>query len=154
MRLRSDIQKRIEKKQEEARELGLRIRETNAYIQGLLDTLKMLPKDADDISTTLRPDTQLAKARDAILRHHAPMHITDLLKALNRPVDRKSRASLGGSLSAYVNRGEIFTRPAPNTYGLIEMAKSASGNGHDDGEPPESFGLADVEEEQGVEEPE
>ena len=40
MNLRNELLKRIEKKQAEIREFDDRIREANAYVQGLQDTLK------------------------------------------------------------------------------------------------------------------
>jgi hypothetical protein len=69
------------------------------------------------------------------------MHITEILKALNEPVDKKHRLSLSGSLSSYVRNSQIFTRPAPNTFGLIEMNKSANGSEESgEFEVPEDFG--------------
>jgi hypothetical protein len=80
----------------------------------------------------------VARARDAILKEGSPVHIDVLLERLGKPVTRDTKASLTSSLSAYVRREEIFTRPAPNTFGLIEL-------GHHDVEdeiesPPPEFG--------------
>jgi hypothetical protein len=67
------------------------------------------------------------------------MHLTDILLAMGQEASRANSASLGSSLAAYVRRGEIFTRPAPNTFGLVEL-------GHTDEaeapvlEPPAGFG--------------
>jgi hypothetical protein len=55
------------------------------------------------------------------LRHGDPVHITTLLAEIGLEINRDTRASLAGSLAGYVRRGEIFTRPAPNTFGLIEL---------------------------------
>jgi len=52
------------------------------------------------------------------------MHITELLEAIGKPGDRMNRSALGGSIAAYVRKGEIFTRPAPNTFGLLELGNS------------------------------
>jgi hypothetical protein len=35
-----------------------------------------------------------------------------------------NRSALSGSIAAYVRKGEIFTRPAPNTFGLLELGNS------------------------------
>jgi hypothetical protein len=124
MGLREELLKRIERKQEEIRELELKIREGQAYLLGLQDTLKILPRDTESgvsVEPTLRPGTGIAKARDAIRAAGRPLHISELLKAAGRSVSKESRAGLSGSLAAYVRRHEIFTRPAPNTFGLIEL---------------------------------
>jgi hypothetical protein len=65
------------------------------------------------------------------------MHLSDLLRDMGLAVSPEARASLGGSLSAYVRRGEIFSRPAPNTFGLTELGHGADSTKR---EPPENFG--------------
>jgi hypothetical protein len=138
MGLREELLKRVEKKQQEIKELELRTRESTAYLQGLLDTLKMLPRESATMGEPmLRPGTAIAKARDFIKKNGSPMHVNAILKAMGKTIDRNSRAALSGSLSAYVKRGEVFTRPAPNTFGLLEMESTA--NTLSD-EPPETFG--------------
>jgi hypothetical protein len=138
MGIREDLQKRIEKKQQEISELELKIRDANSYIQGMMDTMKLLPKDSSQAgSRGLRPGTIIAAARDAIQENGAPMHIVALLKALGKGTDRNARAGLSGSISTYVKRGEIFTRPAPNTFGLIEFEAARSSETE---EPPDTFG--------------
>src|SRR5687767_8758672 len=125
MGLREEFLKRIEKKQQEIMELGLQIREATAYVQALQDTLRLLPKDASQPQQALRPGTGVAKAREAIKKAGKPMHISDILKAIGFPVDKSHRLSLSGSLAGYVRREEIFTRPAPNTFGLVELGHNA-----------------------------
>jgi hypothetical protein len=74
------------------------------------------------------------------------VHLDDLLLELGKKVTRSSQASLAGSLAAYVRREEIFTRPAPNTFGLIELGHDSEGDGEveDDFEPPAGFGRQPV----------
>jgi TolA-binding protein len=159
MKIRDELQKRIEKKQLEIRELEKQLAAANAYIEAMQDSLKLLPKDSAGGKVgpeqTLRPGSTVAKAREAILKAGKPLHITEILKAIDRPVDKNNRVSLSGSLSGYVKRGEIFTRPAPNTFGLAAL-------NHDEmpvEEPPEDFGSLpgegaahenEVEETQGI----
>jgi hypothetical protein len=128
MGLREDFQKRIDKKQQEIAELELKIKEARSYVQALLDTMKILPKQPSSINGTapefqLRPGTALAKARDAIKHAGKPLHVNELLKSVGKPIDKANKVSLSGSLAGYVRRGEIFTRPAPNTFGLLELEK-------------------------------
>jgi hypothetical protein len=134
----------------EIRDLEKQLAAATAYLQALQDSLRLLPREplagksgADQV---LRPGSAVAKARDAILKAGKPLHISELLKILGRPVDKNSRVSLSGSLSGYAKRGEIFTRPAPNTFGLIEL----NHNEMPEEEPPQDFGnLPDEEPEAG-----
>lgn len=128
MGLREEFQKRIEKKNLEIAELELQIREAAAYIQALQDSLRLLPKDTDvkqiNPEQTLRPGTGIYNAKEAIRKAGKPLHISEILKAVGLPVDKKNRLSLAGSLASYARRKEIFTRPAPNTFGLAELKLS------------------------------
>jgi len=123
MNTRDQFQKLIDRKYQEIKDKELELEKLRTYIQAIQDTMRLLPKDPQNGSEqTLRPGTALAKTRDILKAAGKPMHITEILKALNHPVDKKNRLSLGGSLSTYVRNGQIFSRPAPNTFGLIEMS--------------------------------
>jgi hypothetical protein len=144
MALRDDIQKRIDKKRVEIEALRSQIRDATVYVQALEDTLKILPRDAASeaagVTTglVLRTGSKVYRARQAIHAAGRPLHLVDLMAALRLPNKPKEKAALAGSLSSYARKGEIFTRPAPNTFGLIEQkGKSAPApNG-----PPPNFGV-------------
>lgn len=143
MGVRENFQKLIGKKQQEVAELELRIREAKAYIQALEDSMKLLPRDTGanvEVDHTLRPDSTLAKARDAIRTAGAPLPISDLLKALGKTPDKKSRVSLAGTLSSYARAGKVFTKTAPNTFGLAEFGRTSPQTAASDNELPEDFG--------------
>jgi hypothetical protein len=146
--VREQIEKLIERKREEnaetdrqIAELQLHKRENSAFISGLQESLRLLPKDAEAVPTVrvLRPGSEVAKAREAIAKAGGPLHIREILSAIGKSADRKSRASLSGSISAYYRNGEIFTRPQPNVFGLIEMA-TAPGSGDEAKEDEENEG--------------
>ena len=120
------IEDRIRRKEVEIQEFEGKIREGNAYIQALQDAIKLFSRD-DSIpaETKLRPGSAVGEAREVILKAGRPLHISKILEAMGRMVDRKGRIGLSGSISAYVRRGEIFTRPAPNTFGLVRMVNEA-----------------------------
>ena len=143
MGVRENFQKLKAKKESEVRELELRIREAQAYIQALEDSMKLLPRDAAvETDHALRPETTLAKARDAIKSAGKPLPIIDLLRALGKQADKKNRVSLAGTLSSYARKGRVFTKTAPNTFGIIDFESTMqvqNGNGKDD-EIPEEFG--------------
>lgn len=125
MSLRTELLKRIEKKQAEIGEYHDRIREATAYLQGLQDTLKLIPKEDDSggaQEVSLRHGSNIAKARDAIRAANRPLHVTEILKAIGQPNDNRHRVALGGSIAAYARKGSIFTKTAPNTFGLLEFA--------------------------------
>lgn len=155
MEIRKEIERKIERKEKELRELeqetAIRLREGAAYIQALQESLKLLPKErSDESALVLRAGSAIAKARDAIRDAGTPLHVSELLKILGKPVTPASKAGLAGSLAWYVRKNEIFTRPAPNTFGLFELARSKEepeamhippSNGE---EPPGNFGLENV----------
>jgi len=137
MSIRTQFQKLIDRKLQEIQDLELQLEKAKAYVQGLQDSMRLLPRDSADIEQALRPGSTLAKTRELLRQVGKPMHITEILKALNQSTDKKHRISLSGSLSAYVRNNQIFTRPAPNTFGLAEMNKTVDESGV---ELPDDFG--------------
>ena len=121
MGARENLQRLIDKKQQELQALETQMRETAVYIQALQDSMKFLGKEAGATEHILRPGTDLAKARDVIKKLGGPMHIDDLLKALGKPQDKQSRLSLNGTLSSYARIGRIFVKTASHTFSLIEF---------------------------------
>ncbi len=119
MNTRHQLQKLLDRKQHEINDLEVQIEKAKAYIQALQDSMKFLPKENGQTQVLLRPGSALAKAQEILRKAGKPLHISEILKALNEKPDK--RVSLSGSLSAYVRNGQIFTRPAPNTFGLKEM---------------------------------
>jgi hypothetical protein len=137
---REKIEERLRKKEQEISGLEEKVRAARIYVQALRDILKMLDAEDNEGDPTLqlREGSMVAQAREVILSKGEPVHIDDLLDTLGKDVTRDTRASLTGSLSAYVRKNQIFTRPAPSTFGLIELA----GNSVDaeSAEPPSNFG--------------
>lgn len=125
MVFRDELQKRLEKKRNEINTLAGKLKEAQIYAQALEDTLKLLPKEdgASEVpdETTLREGSTISRAKEVLQKEGRPMHISELLMGLGKPADKEHRAALAGSLGAYVRRGDIFTRPRPNTFGLVGM---------------------------------
>lgn len=132
------IQEKIKKKEtevqqleEQSRELEAQLREAHAYIQALEDLKKSLPTEGAGevaIEKVIRPGTDLDKVREILKNAGKPMHISQLLQALGKPLSKNSRASLTGSIGAHVRKNQIFTRPAPNTFGLINWGIEEDNN--------------------------
>lgn len=126
MSTRRKFEDRIRKKESEIQELEMQIREARAYIQALQEAFKLLPREpvgggTDGDEDVLRAGSAVASARDVLQRQGKPLHLLDILIAIGKAPNAANRASLGGSLAAYVRKGEIFSRPAPNTFGLLEF---------------------------------
>lgn len=127
------IENKIRKKEAEIRVLEAKVQAARIYVQALNDIRREMDGDTSD----LKAGSMIANAREAIRKAGRPLHVDDLLVAIGRSAESKS--SLTGSLAAYVRRGEIFTRPAPNTYGLVDL----SADDADDelpASPPKGFG--------------
>jgi hypothetical protein len=131
MGARASTQKRIDKLQAELADLHGEwsavygeIEKHEFAIQELQALLKTLPEDDDSengpAEISLRKGSDAARSRDALRKVHAALHVDDLLREIGKPVEKKSRVSLAGQLSLYVRKGQIFTRPEPNTFGLKE----------------------------------
>jgi hypothetical protein len=124
MGARENLQKLLVKKQQEIDDLEASLRDARIYVQAVQDSMRLLPKDRidnNDAAKELRPGTMVAQAREAILSAGRPLALNELLQSIGRPIDKNNRLSLSGSLSGYVRKGDVFTRPAPNTFGLREM---------------------------------
>lgn len=135
--LREELQRRIDKRSQEIRETEERLKLDRSYLQGLIDTLKLIPPSTESpngnalqvetlISRQPRHGSDVAKARDAILKAGRPLHITELLASLGKPNTTSSRTGLSGSIGSYVRSGRIFTRPSPNTFFLFELQNTVS----------------------------
>jgi hypothetical protein len=148
--LREEFNRRIEKKQQEITDLEWKLREGRAYLQGLQDSLRLLPKDSNMASSqpepVLRPGSVVARARDAIRTAGQPQHITQLITALGRPNDKKNRLALAGTIAAYARKGQIFVRTAPNTFGLIGTSTAVGPTPATNGERQPMPDEIDVEE--------
>jgi hypothetical protein len=141
MGFREDLFKRIEKKRAEIAALEGDLRTGKAYLQALEDTYKLVSKGAGTGSTeqsapTFRAGSMLGAAYEAIKKAGRPLHVNELLPAIGRSVSRADRSALSGTLAAYVRKGEVFTRPAPNTFGLVDFAAPDG----DSTSPPPGFG--------------
>jgi hypothetical protein len=145
---RRRLEERILKKQQEIQELEMMIREAKAYVQALQDVIKIMPREGGEIASresdsSLRPGSYVSDARDAIRKAGRPLHLVEILKASGRENDRKNKTGMAGSLANYVRKGEIFTRPKPNTFGLIELETTSHQSAPSPARsaPPDDFGL-------------
>jgi hypothetical protein len=142
MGFREDLLKKIEKKRGEIADLEAQLKDARTYLQALEDMFKLAAKGAqsgDQGRVAFRAGSMVGKAYDVLRRAGRPMHVNELLPAIGRAVSREDRSALSGTLAAYVRKGDVFTRPAPNTYSLFEFPE-AGGTGADQAAPPPGFG--------------
>lgn len=136
MGAREILQKLYDKKQAEINDLESQLSQAKAYLQAIQDSIKAMPRESAAAEQSLRAGSGLARTRDILKVSGKPMHVSEILKALGKPVDKKSKLSLSGSLATYARRREIFVRTAPNTFGLIESGSAPKGTE----DLPDNFG--------------
>jgi hypothetical protein len=145
---RQKIEERIRRNEAEVLAFEDKLKTAQVNLSALRDVLKILDSD-DERSVSpenkLKAGSSVAMAREIILKQGEAVHVDDLLSEMGRPVNASNRSSLVGSLAAYVRKDDIFTRVAPNTFGLVELGHTAE---HNDSvieeEPPSGFGRAPV----------
>lgn len=145
MDVREGIERKIEIKRREVAELELKVREHLAYIRALEDMIKLMDGEDSGESNVrgMRPDSDVGKSQEALRKVGKPLHISELLKAIGKPDDKRNRISLAGTLAGYVRRNHVFTRPGPNTFGLIGFngtGETKVANKAEE-EPPDDFGM-------------
>jgi hypothetical protein len=127
MSSREGIERAIRKKEIEILSLEKKIEGHRAFIRGLKESLRYLPTNGvepEAQATGLRVGTMIHKVKMILETRNRALHVNEILKALGRPVDAKNRVSVAGSIGGYVRRDEIFTKEAPNTFGLKTFTKN------------------------------
>lgn len=123
MTVRTELENRIAREQQKVAELRNTIEHTEAFIQGLMEALKILPKDVPNIQRSrrgpLRSRSDVQRARQLLGTVKGPLHVSDILNGIGKEDTKQNRASLGSSLARYARKGEIFRREGPNEFSLI-----------------------------------
>lgn len=143
MSIRAQLEKKIQAKTQEISQLETQIKEARAYVLGLQEAIKLLPREgAEDASADhiFRKGSDMDRTRELLRKAGKPLYLDDILRGIGKTNTRSLRRSLSSSLNVYVNKGEVFIRPKPNTYGLIGMELEEGDNDSEE-EPPEGFGL-------------
>ena len=120
---KKELEKRIAKKTEEVTKLKYELVGAESYLKAMKDMLKLIPQDDESEQKTvrLRPGSSVDKTREAIKEAGKPLHVIEILGKLRQEATKTNRINISSSLANYVKRGVVFTRPAPNTYGLKEL---------------------------------
>lgn len=108
-----------------------------AYIQGMKDSLKYLPKSADSSEALpqLRAGSDVATAREILLKAGKPLHVNEILKLMGKDVNKQNRVSVAGYINYYFKKGLFFKKTSPNTF----LAVTSQSNQESE-VPPDGFG--------------
>ena len=127
MSIRSEIERKIQKKLDEIKGLKDSIAAAQLRIEGLREALDGVPLEAGATPFELRPDSGMAKVRTILRQAGKPMHIAEIQQQMggkwimDKPFTRGTTNGLAGSLSTYAKKGKVFTKTAHKTFGLIEF---------------------------------
>lgn len=111
----------IAEKEAEIARLEAELSAARAYVRLLRNRLKAAEKRLQELPE--ESDDPIVTVRRAILEAGQPVFIDDLMVVLGYPITRDSREQLRRLLVPWVRRGEVFTRPRPSVFGLIELEK-------------------------------
>lgn len=151
MGFREDLMRRIEKKRVEIEVFESQLATSRTYLQALEDMYKMASKEPSGSPTetsrragrtssstpSFRAGSLTGSVYNALKDAGHPLHVNALLEAVGRDVTRAEKSAVSGTLAAYVKKGDIFTRPAPNTFGLTEFVTA---DASEPTTPPPGFG--------------
>lgn len=86
-------------------------------VEGMQAALKIMNRTP--VKVSLRKGSDTEKVYNVLLAIETPLHVDDLLLKIGK-TGGGAKASLVGTLNAYANDGKVFSKPAPNTFGLLE----------------------------------
>jgi hypothetical protein len=150
MGFREDLARKIDKKRAEIEVLEEQVKTSRTYLQALEDMYKLAGRESSaavtssagpervQASASFRAGSMTGAAYDALKKAGRPLHVNTLLPAIGRGITRADKSAISGTLAAYVRKGDVFTRPAPNTFGLVEFGDL--GGSDDIPGPPPGFG--------------
>ena len=132
MALKDDLSRRVGKKRQEIAALEQQIMAAKAYLQAMDEALRLAERTNSPTATRrrasgLRSGSMPANAYPVLKQAGHPMYLVALLDAMKVPLTAKNKRTLASSLSAYARKKDVFTRPRPNTFGLIEFKENAGG---------------------------
>ena len=142
MSLTDDLSKRVDKKRQEIVALEQQMMAARAYVQAMEEALRLAgrtnaPETTKGRSVSLRKGSLPANAYPVLKQRGRPMYLVALLEGMGVSATTKNKRGLASSLSAYARKRDIFTRPEPNTFGLIEFEEDTGSDSSGD-EPVEA----------------
>ena len=74
----------------------------------------------DNATTSFRTGSDVEKAYNLLHEAGKSMHISEILIGIGKEDTKINRLSLSSSLSRHVRKNDLFKRPLPNSFALIE----------------------------------
>ena len=139
--IKSELERRLKKKRAEVAALEEKITRYEDIVADWKDEIStaqitiselqslynLIPSaDVNGAQPSFRQNSDGWLVHRLLLEAGAALYIDEILVQLGREITPDSKASLAGQLGGYVRKGQVFTRPAPNTFGLREWEV----NGH------------------------
>lgn len=110
-------------KQSELVRLEAELTAGRAYLRFLEDRIEAAEERSGDEPECNDP---VIVIRRLIREAGQPLYIDDILRGLDRPLNRDGREEIRQLLLSWVRRQEIFTRPRPGVFGLLELERGDS----------------------------
>lgn len=126
---KTKLLKIIEREKQEAQELQLTLSNKLSRISAFEEILKLIPDNgiqtkSNSVERTLRYGGLPQKTQSLLSREGKPLHIKEILERLDLPLTKANYLALASSIGTYAKNQRIFSKTAPNTFGLIDFAKS------------------------------
>lgn len=121
--IKSQLEQKIDQKTQQINELRIEIAAAEEYIKATREALRLMAKDMGKIGNpgkSLRNGSMMDRTYKLLKKHGKQMHIKEVMDGIGEDNSAAARGRHAGAISQYVRRGEIFTRPLPNTFGLVE----------------------------------
>jgi hypothetical protein len=134
-----DVRTELEKRLEKQRSVLSGIHSQIAELQGKADTVeaiikeleslyKALPRDSSGVNgngsspveMTLRRNSDVWKAREALREFKQPTEIDKILEKSGKEPTKENRRSLASQMSWYARKNKIFKKLETNVFGLLE----------------------------------
>ena len=91
-------------------------------IYNIISGVPSRESSGDSRDVTVKSGSQAEKVRRVLIDAGEPVHIDEIMARMGVENTMAAKNSLAGSLSRYVRQGQMFTRPARGTFGLIEWS--------------------------------
>lgn len=140
---RRKVEGKISAKEKDIQALEEQLAATKAELRGMMEVLKLLPREENTVEAKkqLRPGSLTEKTFKVLAKSGRHMYVDEILAAMKKAQNKKNRSSLASVLSQYSRKQEIFSKSAPNTFGLLEWGNTPPSQAEEksetdgDGEP-------------------
>jgi hypothetical protein len=121
MAVREDIEKRIEREKQKISDLQKQIERCNAFILGMQEALKFIPKTGEKITKEYYFRSGDTKQAYEVLKQSAkPLSINEILSLIGKEPTKQNKASLSSSLHRAVKKSGLIKKVASNMFTITE----------------------------------